>query len=187
MDDYTFQQELEALAGNAYNPDLDHDTVEPMSTTISRWQTLFGLTQDEAVERIQIHRNNLIRPRISDAHWESIEAEKSAMGYDREAYEYELELQKRKAALPNLLPASNDSTVTYLVELTGPLDSPEKVQQAAGMASPPQIVAGQSVEDKRAVWLCYIDGAAKTSLLRWAAEEGKGFEPTVLVNPKSLR
>ena len=108
-------------------------------------------------------------------------------GYDCEAYEYELELQKKKAALPDLLPSTEDSTVTYLVELSGPLSDSAKVQHAAVMLNAPSVVSGKSLEEDRSVWLCCIDGAAKHALLRWAADEGGGFEPTILANPKSLR
>ena len=77
MDDYTFQQELEALAGNAFNPDFNADTVlEPMEATIDRWKKLFNLSGDEAVDRIQEHRNNLTRTRITYDHWEMIRSEK---------------------------------------------------------------------------------------------------------------
>jgi len=71
MDDLALQQELEALAGNAFDPD-DHGNEtkpEPMSTTMARWQKLFGISQDEAIDRIVENRNNLTRTRISDAHW----------------------------------------------------------------------------------------------------------------------
>ncbi|KAK5173456.1 uncharacterized protein LTR77_002137 [Saxophila tyrrhenica] len=175
MDDLTFHQSLEALATNAYNPDLstNDSPSEPISQTISRWHALFSIPESTAVDRILEHRNNLTRIRVSDAHWEAVEAERVASGYDREAYEYELELQKKRALLPELMPESEGAfTVTYLVELAGPLESPEKVQRAA---------------EGREVSLCCLDGAAKNALLRWAAEEGGGSEPTILVNPKSLR
>ena len=189
MDDYRLQQELEALAGNAYNPDLENEEShsEPMSTTIARWERLFNLFPDEAVDRIMDHRDNLTRTRVSDAHWEMLQSEKEPEGYDREAYEYELELQKKKAALPNLIPAAEDSSVTYFVEMRRPLNSPEKVRQAARMVDLPAVVSGKSVEEGRAVWLCCIDSTAKTAVLHWAAGEGRGFEPTILVNPQSLR
>ncbi|KXT13099.1 hypothetical protein AC579_2163 [Pseudocercospora musae] len=75
MGDYKLQQELEALAGNVYNPnDQDENTTpEAISTTMSRWQRLFGLSADDAIDH-----------------------EKGALGYDREAYEYELGLQKKQ-------------------------------------------------------------------------------------------
>lgn len=192
--DYVLQQELEALAGNAATPnEAEGDDVgkttapEPMSTTITRWQTLFDLSASAAIERIHTHRNNLTRPRISSSHWEMIQREQEARGYDREAYEYSLELQKRRAALPDTLPAAEGSGVTYLVELSGPLDTADKVRRAAGMAEGPVTVSGRSVEEMREVELCCVDEGAKVALLKWAADEGAGFEPTILVDPRSLR
>lgn len=192
MDEYTLQQELEALAGNAFSPDTSDASSkpEPMSDTLSRWQNLFHLSQGEAVDRIMDHRNNLTRTRVSDAHWDIVRSEKEAEGYDREAYEYELELQKRKALLPGLIPAAEGqegSSVTYLLELGGPLDSLDKVQRAASLETAPPEVAGRSVEDDRPVRLCCLDGKAKAAILRWASEKGGGFEPTILVDPRSLR
>lgn len=139
--DYLLQQELEALAGNAYTAPSNNGA-EPISTTLTRWQHLFALSPNEAIARLQAHRNNLTRPRISAAHWEMLRAEKEAAGYDREAYEYELELQRRKAALPDAVPSAEGSGVTYLVELTGSLETAEEVRQAAGMAEMPDVVRG---------------------------------------------
>lgn len=192
MDDYQLQQELEALAGNAYNPsDRDENAAaEPISTTMSRWQRLFGLSAEDAVDRIMDHRNDLTRSRVSDDHWSTVEDEKEALGYDREAYEYEIGLQKKKATLPDLVPTANegnDSTITYLVELTGPLDTVDKVRTAANMDTMPPLVSGTSAEDGRAVSLCCVDSTGKAAILHWASTEGGGFEPTILVDPRSLR
>ena len=192
MDDYTLQQQLEALAGNAYEPDDSPDNVksEPISTTMTRWQKLFGLSPDEAIDRIMGNRNNLTRTRISDAHWETVRSDKESEGYDREAYEYELDLQKKRALLPQQMPAdenTTESSVSYLVELSGPLDSPAKVQDAAGLESAPPDLAGTSVEEGRSVRLCCIDSNAKAAILRWASYQGGGFEPTILVDPRSLQ
>ncbi|KAH9833362.1 oxidoreductase domain containing protein [Teratosphaeria destructans] len=189
MDDFAFQQELEALAGNAFDPDAR--TTEPIVQTAARWQRLFGLPQDEAIERIVEHRNSLTGVRITDDHWETIRTEKEGEGYDREAYEYEVNLQREKALLPGLVPAASDavddSTVTYLVDLVGPLATPQKVQVAAGLEKAPDVVEGHSVEESRAVRLCCIDGRAKNAILRWASTEGDGYEPVILVDPRSLR
>ena len=105
MDDYDLQQELEALGCNAFNADLNTNDTKPkaMSDKISQWQKLFEVSQDEAVDRIMGHPNKLTRSRISDAHWEMICLEKESEGYDRNTYGYELELQKKNAALPDLL------------------------------------------------------------------------------------
>lgn len=191
--DYVLQQELEVLAGNAYTNLSDHEAEdphgrpEPMSTTILRWQTLFSLSADQAIDRIQAHRNNLIRTRITDDHWQTIRAEQEDAGYDCEAYEYALETQKRRAALPDAVPAATGSGVRYLVELEGVLDEVEKVQRAAGMAELPEVVSGTSVEEGRGVRLCCLDEAGKVALRRFAAEVGGGFEPTILVDPRSLQ
>lgn len=192
MDGYELQQELEALAGNAYNPNYEDENTkhEPISATMSRWQGLFGLSADDAVERIMDHRNDLTRSRVSDDHWSTIKHEKEALGYDREAYEYEIGLQKKKATLPDLVPTADeesDSTITYLVELTGPLDAVDKVRTAANMDTMPPLVSGTSAEDGRAVSLCCVDGKGKVAILNWASNEGGGFEPTILVDPRSLR
>ncbi|KAF2480675.1 hypothetical protein BDY17DRAFT_312525 [Neohortaea acidophila] len=192
MDPFDLQQELEALAGNAYNPDLaQQDTPEPISATIKRWQTLFGLSSGDAIDSIMAHRNNLTRARISDDHWQMVQRDKEAQGYDREAYEHELDVQKKKATVSNLLPTSEAvataGALTYLVQLNGPLATPETVKRVTGMTALPVVVRGESVEDGRAVSLCCVDEQAKQALLHWAASEGNGFEPTLLVNPRSLR
>jgi len=192
MDDLALQQELEALAGNAYNPPSTSNSTtaaEPISTTMSRWHTLFNLSSDDAIDRIMEHRNNLTRPRISDDHWEAIRSSKEAEGYDREAYEYELGLRKKKAMLPSLLPASEEvgSGLSYLVELGGPLSSLEAVQEAAGLETTPERVEGWSVEDARPIEMCIVSSEAKRAILKWASKTAGGFEPTILVNPKSMQ
>ena len=191
MDDLALQNELEALAGNAYNPHLSDDGTppEPISTTIARWNALFKIPGDDAVDVIMEHRNNLTRTRISDEHWDAVRTSKELQGYDREAYEYELELQKRKANMGNILPVDDeaDSRVTYLVELSGPLESSEAMQSAAGLETAPPTVNGWSVEDGSIVRMCIVGNKEKRAILKWAAEQGGGFEPTILVNPKSMQ
>lgn len=187
MDDRSVQEELEALAGNAFIPAKEL-TPEPMKTTVARWQRLFNIPQNDAVDYIMNHRSNLLRTRVSDDLWEANRVQKESQGYDREAYEYELDLQKKKAMLPDLLPATETSqgSITYLVELCGPLGTVESVQNAAKMNFPPLVVNGESVEDERPVSLCCVDSAGKTAILQWASTEGGGFEPTILVDPRSL-
>lgn len=199
--DLTFHQSLEALAGNATsapNPDTASQD-EPISTTMRRWQALFPLDPDTAISAIQSHRQNLTRARISDEHWATIRAEKEGQGYDREAYEYELEVMRRKATIADPVPAVSDDDdgggvaegkegkVAFLVELDGVLVNEEKVAEVAGLSGELEVVSGRSVEEGRAVRLCCIDGGAKAALLRWAADRGGGWEPTILADPRSLR
>ncbi|KAK3644136.1 hypothetical protein LTR56_004144 [Elasticomyces elasticus] len=193
MDDDALQAELEAMASNAGINETESgaENTEPMFTTIARWKHLFKLSPDTAVEKIIEHRNNLTRIRVSSEHWETVRDEQEVLGHDRESYEYELELaMKKRAMLPTLVPVADMSareTVTYLVELDGPLSSAEIVRETAGMEAVPPIVAGESVEEGRAVQLCCIDGTAKAAILRWASEEGGGYEPVILVDPRSMR
>lgn len=147
MDDNLLQHELESLASNAYNPDgpSTSSQPEPISATISRWNRLFNIPGDDAVDRIMEHRNNLTRTRVSDEHWDAVRADKEGQGYDREAYEYELEMQKRMANLVNLLPVAEgeaEERMTFLVELSGPLGTVDAVQRAAGMGEAPEVVGG---------------------------------------------
>ena len=61
------------------------------------------------------------------------------------------------------------------------------MQKAAKMANPPEVVGGWSVEGKRPVEMCIVGLDEKQAILLWATEEGGGYEPTILVNPKSMR
>ena len=180
------------MAGNAALPMMSDEGQAPesMKKTMARWQELFQLQPDDAVERIMDHRQNLTRMRVSDEHWGTVRDEAESQGHDRESYEYELELRKTKALLPDLMPGaggSADDTITYLVELSGPLATPGDVQSAAGLEVEPPEVKGRSVEDERRVRLCCVNGKAKAAILRWASEKGGGFEPSILVDPRSLR
>lgn len=186
MDDYELQQALEAMAGAAMPP-KDFEA-EGLDETAERWQRVFDFSQDEAIDRIVQHRNDFSRATLSDEHWELIRAEKEAAGLDREASEYELNLERQKASLANTLPVQDStSKVEYLVELKGPLVSIAVLQQAAGLDREPKTVTGRSTETWEPVKLCCIDANAKARLLQWASTEGRGYEPTILVNPKSLR
>jgi len=98
-------------------------------------------------------------------------------------------LQKRKANIGNIVPVDDEaeSRVTYLVELSGPLESLEVMQRAAGLEKAPPTVDGWSVEERRSVQMCIVGNKEKRAILQWAGEQGGGFEPTILVNPKSMR
>src|SRR5271154_5944937 len=70
------------------------------NSVIIRWQQLFCYTRAEAISRIEQHRSNLSRERVSDEHWEMVRCAKEADGYDREAYEHEIELERTKYVAP---------------------------------------------------------------------------------------
>jgi len=70
--------------------------LELSDSAITRWQRLFCYTYAEAISRIEQHRSNFSRERMSDEHWEIVRCAKEADGYDREAYEHEIELGRTK-------------------------------------------------------------------------------------------
>ncbi|KAF2720635.1 hypothetical protein K431DRAFT_226087 [Polychaeton citri CBS 116435] len=169
-------------------------SVEPIGRTTQRWQSLFHLSPDDAVDRLLAHRNNLTRPRVSDIHWDAVRESAESQGHDRESYEYELWLQQKRATLPSDATTAVESDVVdhrmrYLLELCGPLDSVQKAMRVAGLETVPEIRQGWSVENQQTVEVCCIDAAARAKVLKWSASDeagGGGWEPTILVDPRSL-
>ncbi len=85
------------MAKNVIDNDLNSGQEAKLSdSVITRWQQLFCYTRSEAISHIQEHRSNYSRERVSDEHWKMIQCVKEANGYDREAYEYEIELKRTK-------------------------------------------------------------------------------------------
>lgn len=81
--------ELENMACNI----VDDVETEPQieQSDVTRWEHLFGNTPAEAIFRIEQHRNDFTRRRVSEDHWKIASHTKKAEGYDREAYEHEIE------------------------------------------------------------------------------------------------
>jgi hypothetical protein len=87
---------LENMANNFVD---DFDTgpeLELSDSAITRWQQLFYYTRAEAISRIEQHRSNFSRERVSDEHWEMVRCIKEVDGHDRETYEHEIELRRMK-------------------------------------------------------------------------------------------
>lgn len=179
------------MAGNvtaASDPSAD-TTTEPIGSTMARWQRLFGLGADDAVERIQEHRQDLTRLRITDEHWEAVRTDMERQGYDEESYECSLQLERKAAVLQSAAAAPQDEQtdpLSYLLELSGPFSSAARVQQIANLQQRPRERSGRSLEDGREVRLCCIDARTKAAVLQWARNEGRGYEPTILVDPRSI-
>lgn len=187
MDDYEIQQALESIASAA---SVLMDSTEPsteIAPTVQRWKKLFQLDDDDALDCITRHRNDLSRLRLSDAHWLMVREEMENAGYDREAFEYELNLEKSKALLDSDLSAvhgSTDDELCYLLELKGPLEDVATVCSVAGLNESPVVVKGTSTETWEAIRLCCIDAKARKTLLRWAV--ANGHDLTILVDPRSM-
>ncbi|KIW88840.1 uncharacterized protein Z519_10324 [Cladophialophora bantiana CBS 173.52] len=129
---------------------------------VARWQRLFGYAKAEAVRRIQEDRSDHSRTRISDELWTTVRIRKEAEGYDRDTYEYSL-----KKVLG-----------TFIVQLTGPLDSPEKIKDAVGSKEAPPIT--EDAGEYRQAHFWQIDVATRAKMLDWVAEHRGSFQPSIV-------
>jgi hypothetical protein len=111
-----------------------------------------------------------------------VRCEKEAEGYDREAYEYEIQLGGRMASKSSRKegqePRSSTSQAhsTFLVILEGSLDTPEKIQEAAGLSTTPRVMKGTG--DTGEASFCRVDGNAKQAIIDWLSREHVNFNPT---------
>ncbi len=88
--------ELEKMANNIVDDSDAGPELEISESVITRWQQVFCYTRAEAISRIEQHRSNFLRERVSDEHWEIVRYAKEADGYDRETYVHEIELGRTK-------------------------------------------------------------------------------------------
>lgn len=175
-------EELEQMALNAAENPHDEVNDTPSAEDISRWQALFHYTYADTVDFIKQHRSNYSRIPVSADHWEMVEAEKVAQGYDREAYEHELNIggmQKPSTAcigtVATISPAQ--ARAVYVLKLENALNSARKVQEAAGLEEPPPTTQG-TTEDDGDTGFCRINGTAKHAILHWLSTHNINYKPT---------
>lgn len=173
---------LENKAVNVVNG-LETDA-EPDNETIKRWERLFHYSSTEAAERIKRHRNNLSRVNVSYEHWEIVRAEKEAEGYDREAYEYALTLASKLAApsSPPVATAAADPSESqkgskFILELEGPLNTANKVQEVGGLASTPSVFSGVDDSGEES-FFCHVNSEEKQAILKGLSNFD--FRPTFI-------
>lgn len=90
--------ELESMAQAASSQPRPED--EPDRDTVMRWQALFGYTYAVAAKEIKDKRRDLGRPILSEASWQTVAANKTAAGFNKEAYEHACWLAKSAARPP---------------------------------------------------------------------------------------
>ncbi|KIW39798.1 uncharacterized protein PV06_08382 [Exophiala oligosperma] len=163
--------ELESMAVNVATAAAEEETIPDVD--VERWQKLFGFTISEARAALETYRRDLFRTKISDELWDTVGSDKQAEGYDREAYEYSLTRPRRHDSSGRY-----DEKGSYIVQLTGPLHSPEILQRAATLNRVPTPIGG--VGECGQAEFCEIDGAAKARLLSWARKYHCGFQPTII-------
>ena len=125
-------EELERMALNAIDDASRGKEEEPSHDQIANWQRLFHYSYSDAIDRIQQHRSDLARMRVSDEHWGLVQVEMEANGYDREAYEHKLQLGK---TLPEPYPAKaphgdSGTASSFIFKLEGPLSDPSVIQKS---------------------------------------------------------
>ncbi|KAL2880087.1 hypothetical protein SGCOL_004471 [Colletotrichum sp. CLE4] len=133
------------------------DNIKPDYDDIKRWQSLFGYTYSGAAQKIQDHRSNVARVRVSDLQWEMVRAEKEDQGYDKESYEYSYSLPKAQT--------SHDAESTYLLKLEGPFSTPKDVKIACGTFSVPLSGFTGTNNNGAPASFCKVDGATKKTIL----------------------
>ena len=125
-------EELERMALNAIDDASMSKEEEPSHDQIANWQRLFHYSYSDAIDRIQQHRSDLARMRVSDEHWGLVQVEMEANGYDREAYEHKLQLGQ---TLPEPRPAKDPhvdsgTASSFIFKLEGPLSDPSVIQKS---------------------------------------------------------
>jgi hypothetical protein len=184
--------ELEQMALNAADHTYD-EAQAPSEETVIRWVKLFGYSHAGAVKTIKQHRENISRKRVSNEHWAIEREEKEAQGYDREAYEHELEISARRVkpalAKVELNGARDDVRQEYYsVRLEADVTA-AVIQEVSGSRELPEICEGSiegrdvssCVEDRDAKF-CVVDSGTRQTLQERFS--GTGFEPTFVRIPR---
>ena len=149
----------------------EEDTISEVD--VQRWQKLFGFTYSGAFATLEGYREDFTRVRMVDALWDAVKSEKQAERHNRESYEYSLtQPQKRD------LSRTQEETGTFIVQLAGPVNTPQIIQEAAALTKLPAVV--DSVGENGQAQFCEINGAAKNRLLSWVAKHHCGFQPTIV-------
>lgn len=161
-------EELERLGANA----MAEDEVQPVD--IQRWQKLFSLSYDDSRAALQCCRDDLGRPMVSDSLWFDVKASKELLGFNREAYEYDLFRRPKVKPAVSARTKSATNSLRGLI-LDGPLDTPEKVRDIAGLARVPTTTAAESEQASKS--FCYITADEENSIRRGLVDRGIAFKP----------
>lgn len=172
-------EELERMAVNATS-DNQLEEGEPCAEDIARWQRLFSYTYGEAREKIEKHRSDLGRERMSKDLWALLRPQFE--GYDREAYEHHLMLmssppsKRAHSDQKSSRMSKSETHGSFLFRMEGPLEQADVVREALGTESAPEFRQGWS-EDGEAKF-CRVDGAGKAAIERWLLQRGSSHRPT---------
>jgi len=158
--------EVERMAQATSAADARIANENPQLETIARWKRLFGYNHMEAVHLISEQRGDLARERITDELWDLIKDEKEAAGYDREAYEHNLQIpsiyKEQSAVIQTTEP---NGGMVWLFRLGGLLNTPKKVQEITRIDKVPGVVT--RIGETSLAKFCYVDKEAQKKLEEW--------------------
>ncbi|KAG8525262.1 uncharacterized protein KY384_008906 [Bacidia gigantensis] len=127
--------DFETMATDA----ADSNDLEPPNKKVSRWQTLFLYTCSEALKQTKAQHNYYARTRVSDEHWEASRQTRK------------LKASRETLRAESKAPSSTENASCLLL-LTGILNSPEAIQNAAGLQQAPTFIHGSSESDARDIF-----------------------------------
>ena len=172
-------EELERMTINATS-DSQLDEDGPCVDDIARWQHLFSYAYSEAKEKIENHRSDIARERVSEDLWALLRPQFE--GYDREAYEHKLTLMsppsfsRAHSDQKSLQNSASETHASFLFRMEGPLEQANVVREALGSDSGPEFKHGWG-EDGEASF-CRVDSAGKAAVDRWLSQQGSSYRPT---------
>ncbi|KAL9128381.1 MAG: hypothetical protein Q9217_002935 [Psora testacea] len=172
-------EELERMAINATS-DSQLDEDGPCADDITRWQRLFSYAYSEAKEKIEKHRSDLTRERVSEDLWALLRPQFE--GYDREAYEHKLTLMSppsfSRAHSDQKSPQNSvsETDASFLFRMQGPLEQANVIREALGSDSAPEFKHGWG-EDGEARF-CRVDSAGKAAVDQWLSQQRSSHRST---------
>ncbi|KAJ3537320.1 hypothetical protein NM208_g6360 [Fusarium decemcellulare] len=164
--------------------------------TVHTWQTLFGYSRSEAIERIKQYRQYRQRPHdvvISDSHWEMVRQQKESEGFDREAYEYSCGMANRREsheAKPTDRQLRKLQSSSFLVKLEGPLSSIAAVAEATNITrlSEQDIIEAIDTSGQPS-FFCQINGINKLAIEEFLSNSAthSGVRPTFIRDSRAKK
>ncbi|KAL8718961.1 MAG: hypothetical protein Q9225_003973 [Loekoesia sp. 1 TL-2023] len=160
--------ELEALAVEA----IKHDE-KPMAGEVKRWQSLFNCNHSKALQCMRFQKLNFSRRRLSDGHWRLIQAERKAEGYDKEAYDRQLDL--RAKAHPQNIDSDNEGT--HILRLDGPFVGVKLLRAVIGC----NVEITRDFHSEGNTLFARIKEATRGVILGWlSTQKCSGYQPTFI-------
>lgn len=107
------------------------------------------------------------------------------LGFDRESYEFSLQHEMVRRTPSLISRPEQRRRTTYLLKLEAPLESAEKVQEAASLLLLPKTSKGTG--ETGDVTFCTVDSCTRQKPVNWIAQHCPTFRPTMVRLSKSAK